>query len=58
MVYNWCIIEYYGAGTGAGVGAGVSGELARITSRKYMTFVFSFFMGMRQFGLVIGKVWP
>ena len=43
-------------GLGAGAGATIFGDLARTTKRKSRTAVFSVFMGMRQIGLVIGKI--
>ena len=46
----------YLSGIGAGAGATIFGELALITKTEARTAVFSTFMGMRQIGLVFGKV--
>lgn len=50
-VYSAC------AGVGAGAGAAIFGELARTSTKKERTKVFSIFMAVRQLGLVIGKGW-
>ena len=42
-------------GVGAGAGAAIFGELARTTTKKERTTIFSVFMAMRQIGLVIGR---
>ena len=56
-IWNW--LQFKGSnssGMGAGAGATIIGELTRITGNKSRTTVFSLFMGMRQIGLVIGKL--
>ena len=39
---------------GAGAGAAIFGELARTSTKKERTAVFSVFMSMRQIGLIVG----
>lgn len=43
-------------GMGAGAGAAIFGELARTSTNKERTAVFSVFMSMRQIGLIIGTL--
>ena len=42
-------------GVGAGAAATIFGELARTTTKKQRTKVFSVFMAMRQIGLIVGE---
>ena len=42
-------------GLGAGAGATLFGELARISTKKERTMVFSLFITVRQLGLILGK---
>ena len=45
-------------GIGAGVGAGIFAQIARTTTEKERTGMFSIAMGLRQFGLLVGvSIW-
>ena len=48
-------LGHFSSGVGAGAGAAIFGDLARTTTKKERTTVFSVFMGLRQIGIVIGK---
>ena len=48
-------LMHVSVGVGAGAGAAIFGELARTTTKKERTTIFSVFMAMRQIGLVIGR---
>jgi len=45
-------------GIGAGIGAGIFAQIARTTTEKERTGMFSIAMGLRQFGLLVGmSIW-
>lgn len=45
-------------GIGAGIGAGIFAQIARTTTEKERTGMFSIAMGLRQIGLLIGmSIW-
>ena len=48
-------LGHFSPGVGAGAGAAIFGDLARTTTKKERTTIFSIFMGLRQIGVVIGK---
>lgn len=50
----WVLIARFTAGIGAGVGAGIFAQIARTTTEKERTGMFSIAMGLRQFGLLVG----
>ena len=52
----YCIVCILYPGMGAGAGAAIFGELARTSTKKERTAVFSVFMSMRQIGLIIGRL--
>ena len=43
------------SGLGAGAGAALFADLARTSSKKVRTTIFSVFMSMRQVGLIVGE---
>jgi len=50
----WVLIARFTAGIGAGIGAGIFAQIARTTTEKERTGMFSIAMGLRQFGLLVG----
>ena len=44
------------AGVGAGVGSAINAQIARTTTPKERTAMFSMAMGLRQVGLLIGRL--
>jgi ceroid-lipofuscinosis MFS transporter 7 len=47
------VINY--SGVGAGAGSAIFAQIARTTTEEERTGVYSVAMGLRQFGLLIGK---
>ncbi|KAL9971824.1 hypothetical protein ACROYT_G018035 [Oculina patagonica] len=50
----WVLIARLIAGVGAGIGAGIFAQIARTTTDKERTGMYSIAMGLRQFGLLVG----
>jgi len=54
----WLHSVAYLLGIGAGIGAGIFAQIARTTTEKERTGIFSIAMGLRQFGLLVGmSIW-
>ena len=49
--FHWCLI-----GIGAGIGGGIFAQIARTTTEKERTGMYSIAMALRQFGLLVGRL--
>jgi len=55
-MYSYTVLPLLGIG--AGIGAGIFAQIARTTTEKERTGMFSIAMGLRQFGLLVGmSIW-